>query len=284
MPAERVETGRRCVGVVPRGDRPEVLFADGSRESADVVVGADGIHSVVRESLFGSEHPRFTGHVAYRGLIPAARVAHLDIPRRCTVRLGPGAHVVHYYVGAGRLLNVVAVAEEDAWRRESWTDRADPAVLRARFHGWHPVVRDIVDALDAPLIWALFDRDPLPSWGRGAVALLGDACHPMLPYGAQGYAQAVEDAAVLAACVADPAGSPVPAALARYAALRRDRASRVQALSRGNGARFHLLDGPGQQIRDAVMASSFGLSPEIDWLYGHDAVADVRGDVVSSLD
>jgi salicylate hydroxylase len=191
---------------------------------------------------------------------------------------------VHYFVGAGRLLNVVCVAEENAWRRESWTDPADPAELRAAFRGWHPVVQEIIDALDAPLKWALFDRDPLLCWGRGAVALLGDACHPMLPYGAQGFAQAAEDAAVLAARLTDPGGWDVPTATARYEAVRRDRASRVAAISRGNGVRFHLPDGPEQEARDTAMASSFGLSPEIDWLYGHDAAADVGNDVVAVLD
>jgi salicylate hydroxylase len=283
VPADRVETGRRCVGVVPHDDRPEVVFADGSRVAADVVVGADGIHSVVRQALFGDEHPRFTGHVAYRGLIPADRIAHLGLAHRCTMRMGPGAHFVYYFVAAGRMLNLVCVAEEEAWRRESWTDRADPAELRAAFHGWHPTVSTLIDALDAPLKWALFDREPLPSWGRGAVTLLGDACHPMLPYGAQGFAQAVEDAAVLAACLADP-DRDVPTALARYAALRRDRTARVQTISRSNGVRFHLPDGPDQQARDAAMASSFGLSPDIDWLYGHDAEAEARCDVVAALD
>jgi salicylate hydroxylase len=179
---------------------------------------------------------------------------------------------------------VVCVAEENAWRRESWTDPADPAEARAAFRGWHPVVQEIIDALDAPLKWALFDRDPLLCWGRGAVALLGDACHPMLPYGAQGFAQAAEDAAVLAARLTDRSGWDVPTATARYEAVRRDRASRVAAISRGNGVRFHLPDGPEQEARDTAMASSFGLSPEIDWLYGHDAAADVGNDVVAVLD
>jgi len=272
LPAECVETGRRCTGVRPRGDGAEVAFADGSRAVADVVVGADGIHSAIRQAVFGAERPRFTGQVAYRGLIPADRAAHLGLARHCTVRLGPGSHVVHYFVSAGRLLNVVCVTEERSWRRESWTDRADPAELRAAFDGWHPVVQGILDALDSPLKWALFDRDPLPRWSCGAVALLGDACHPMLPYGAQGYAQAVEDAATLATCLAE-LGEDVPAALVRYGDLRRDRAARVQAISRGNGVRFHLPDGPDQENRDAAMATSFGLSPEIDWLYGANATA-----------
>ena len=281
LPADRIEVGRRCAGVEPRGGRAEVVFSDGSRTVADVVVGADGIHSAVRQSLFGPDRARFTGHVAYRGVIPAEQLAHLGLEPRCTVRLGPGVHVVHYFVSAGRLVNVVCVTEEHAWRRESWTGRGDVAELRAAFCGWHPVVRDLVDALDAPLKWALFDRDPLPCWSRGAVTLLGDACHPMLPYGAQGYAQAVEDAAVLAACLAAPAGQDVPAALSRYAAVRLDRAARVQAISRGNGMRFHLPDGPGQQARDAAMASSFGLAPEIDWLYGHDPSANLSGITVT---
>jgi len=256
------------------------VFADGSRVAADVVVGADGIHSVVRQALFGTEQARFTGHVAYRGLIPAERVAHLGLERTFTVRLGPGAHFVHYFVSAGRLLNVVCVAEERAWQRESWTDRADVAEVRAAFRAWHPLVGDLIDALDSPLKWALFDRDPLPSWGRGVVTLLGDACHPMLPYGAQGYAQAVEDAAVLTSCLTPDAGNDVATALGRYASLRRDRVARVQAISRGNGVRFHLPDGAEQASRDAAMASSYGLSPEIDWLYSHDATAVPARDAI----
>jgi salicylate hydroxylase len=268
--ADRVETGRRCTGVSHDGTAAEVRFADGGTVTAGVIVGADGIHSSVREALYGPEQPRFTGHVAYRGLVPADRLGHLGLEPRCTVRLGPGAHFVHYFVSAGRLHNVVCVVEEDSWTRESWTDSGDPEELRAAFTGWHPAVGGIIDALDRPLKWALFDRPPLPRWSTGPVTLLGDACHPMLPYGAQGAAQAIEDAAVLAACLARAGGREVPAALDRYETIRRGRATRVQEMSRANGQRFHLPDGPDQEARDAVMASSFGLSPEIDWLYGHD--------------
>jgi salicylate hydroxylase len=271
VPADRVVTGRRCVGLSRHGDRARVHFADGSDIVADVVVGADGIRSMVREHLFGAQPARFLGHVAYRGLIPADRVAHLDLEPRCTVRLGPGAHFVHYYVGAGRFLNVVCVVEERSWTRESWTDRGDPAELRAAFTGWHPVVTAVIEALDEPLKWALFDREPLPAWSRGPVTLLGDAAHPMLPFGAQGAAQAIEDAAVLADCLADR--PDVPDALAAYGQRRRDRTARVQAISQANGQRFHLPDGPAQQARDAAMAAAFGLAPEIDWLYGHDPTA-----------
>jgi salicylate hydroxylase len=271
IPPGRIETGRRCIEVDHVRDRPRLRFADGSQVTADVVVGADGIHSAIRTDLFGAEQPRFTGHVACRGLIPAERIAHLPIQRGCTVRLGPGAHFVHYFVSAGRLLNVVCVFEEQSWTRESWTDRGTVAELRGAFAGWHPVVGELIDAVAVPLKWALFDRAPLRSWSHGAVALLGDACHPMLPYGAQGAGQAIEDAAVLATCLATAA--TVPDALEAYQARRCERAARIQAMSHGNGRRFHLPDGADQEARDAAMASSFGLSPEIDWLYGHDVEA-----------
>jgi salicylate hydroxylase len=274
---ERIEVGRRCVGVSPRPDGGEVRFADGSSAAADVVVGADGIHSAVRAALFGPREARFTGHVAYRGLVPAERVAALGLGRRATVNLGPGAHLVHYFVGAGRLLNVVCVVEENSWTRESWTDPGDPEELRAAFAGWHPTVRGVVEALDRPLKWAVLDRDPLPRWGSGAVTLLGDACHPMPPYAAQGAGQAVEDAAALAACLDGPGAADAPAALARYEELRRPRTARVQAMSRDNGTRFHLPDGPGQRARDEAMASAFGISPDIDWLYGHPGAAIAPG-------
>lgn len=267
-----VEVGARCVDVRPGERDVEVRFAGGRRERVDLVVGADGIHSVVRHAILGAADARFTGHVAFRGLIPAQRVAGLPVGHTSTVRMGPGRHCVHYFVSAGRLLNVVCVIEEPGWTRESWTDQGDPAELRAAFADWDPVARALVDALDAPLKWALFDRLPFPRWSKGPVTLLGDACHPMLPYGAQGAAQAIEDAAVLAACLrADP--TDVPAALARYEALRHDRTARVQEISRGNATRFHLADGPEQRARDTAIASSYGLSADMDWLYGFDPLA-----------
>jgi salicylate hydroxylase len=277
VPADRLEFGRRCIGVRVRGEHAEVEFADGSRVEADLVIGADGTHSAVRAAVLDSEAPKFTRHVAYRGLVPAERVVHLRLERNCTVWPGPGSHVVHYFVAAGRLLNVDCITEERSWTcitdgssgtGESWTAEGDIAQLRSAFAGWHPVVTGIIDALDTPLKGALFDRDSLQRWSRGPVTLLGDACHAMLPYAAQGAAQAVEDAAVLAACLVSRASRDLGAALARYEAMRQYRTSKIQAMSRSNGRRFHLPDGPEQQARDAAMAKSFGISPEIDWLYG----------------
>jgi salicylate hydroxylase len=272
VPAERVHLGHRLVGLADRGDRVEARFADGARVEVDVLVGADGIHSAVRGILFGPEQPRFTGCVAYRGLVPAERLRGLGLEVTAQVWMGPGRHFVNYFVSGRRLLNFVAVVEQDTWTRESWTDRGDRDEALAAFEGWHPQVRAILGAAEEPFIWALFDRPPRERWSAGRVTLLGDACHAMLPFMAQGAAQAIEDGATLAACLTD-AGPDVPEALRRYERLRIPRTSRLQALSAGNKARFHLPDGPEQRARDAQMAAgstdwSFGA---VAWIYEHDA-------------
>jgi salicylate hydroxylase len=187
--------------------------------------------------------------------------------------MGPGRHFVHYFVSAGRLVNFVAVTEEDSWQRESWVDRGEVADALAAFAGWHPQVRGIIGATDETYKWALFDRVPLTCWSLARVTLLGDACHPMLPFMGQGAAQAIEDGATLTACLSKL--GDVPAALKVYETLRLPRASRLQSMSQTNKTRFHLPDGPEQQQRDAHMAQgatdwSFAA---IAWLYEHDAAA-----------
>jgi salicylate hydroxylase len=273
MPADRVHLGHRLTGLTDHGDRVEVRFANGVRAEADVLVGADGIHSSVRSALFGSQSPRFTGCVAYRGLVPAERLRGLGLEVSAQLWLGPGRHFVHYFVGGRRLVNFVAILEQDTWTRESWTDRGELADVLAAFDGWHPQVRAILEAVDETFVWALFDRSPLERWSVGRVTLLGDACHPMLPFMAQGAAQAIEDGATLAACLARAGADPADA-LRRYERLRLPRASRLQAMSTDNKTRFHLPDGPRQRRRDAEMASgstdwSFDA---VAWIYQHDAV------------
>ncbi len=272
VPAERVHLGHRLTGLTDHGDRVEARFDNGASAGVDVLVGADGIKSTVRRVLFGPEHPRFTGCVAYRGLVPAQRLKTLDLEVTVQVWMGPGRHFVHYLVSAGRLVNFVAVIEQDTWTRESWTDRGDIAAALEAFEGWHPQVRTILGSVDETFIWALFDRAPLRRWSAGRVTLLGDACHAMLPFFAQGAAQAIEDGATLAACHA-AAGSDLAAALRRYETVRIPRAIRLQAISTSNKTRFHLPDGPEQQERDAQMAagSTDWSFDAVGWLYNHDA-------------
>jgi salicylate hydroxylase len=272
LPAERIHLAHRLTDLVDRGDGVEAHFATGARATFDLVVGADGIHSATRRMLFGAQHPRFTGCVAYRGLVPAERLGDLGLEVTSQVWMGPGAHFVHYFVSGGRLVNFVAVIERDSWTRESWTDHGEVADALAAFAGWHEQVRAILGAVEETFIWALFDRSPLERWSAGRVTLLGDACHAMLPFMAQGAAQAVEDGATLATCLAGANGG-VGEALRRYERLRIPRASRIQALSTTNKTRFHLPDGPEQEARDAQMAagSTDWSFQTVAWIYEHDA-------------
>jgi salicylate hydroxylase len=272
IPAERVHLGHRLIDVIDHGDRVEGRFANGTRVDADVLIGADGIHSVVREVLFGPDEPRFTGCVAYRGLVPAQRLRELRLEVTAQVWMGPERHFVHYFVSQRTMVNFVAIIEQDTWASESWTARGDVAAALAAFDGWHPQVRTILGSVDETFIWGLFDRPPLERWSAGRVTLLGDACHPMLPFMAQGAAQAIEDGATLTACLAG-GDADVPAALRRYEQVRRPRASRLQAMSTANKTRFHLPDGPLQAERDALMAteSTDWSFDAVAWIYEHDA-------------
>jgi len=273
IPAERVHPGHRLTSFVDHGDRVEAEFQNGVRATADVLVGADGIHSVVRDILFGPQEPRFTGCACYRGLVPADRLRHLNLEVSAQVWMGPGKHFVHYFVQNRRLVNFVALIEQPIWTGESWTDSGNVADVLALYDGWHDSVREIMSAVDETFIWAVFERVPLPRWSVGRVTLLGDACHAMVPFLAQGAAQAIEDGATLAGCLSASGGRDIPAALRRYEAIRLPRTSRVQAASMANKARFHLEDGPEQEERDRLMAtgSTDWSNSAIAWIYSHDA-------------
>ena len=273
LAAERLHLGRRLTGFADRGARVELQFDGRPDASADIVIGADGIHSTVRERLFGAEHPRFTGCVAYRGLVPAERLAHLDLPLESQIWMGPGKHFVHYFVSAGRLVNFVCLIDRDAWTKESWTEPGEVEDALAAYEGWHPQVRAIISSVEETFVWGLFDRASLARWSVGRVTLLGDACHPMLPFLAQGAAQAIEDGATLANVLAR--SSDAAEALRRYEALRLPRTARIQAVAAANKGLNHLPDGPEQVARDASMAAgtadwSIGATR---WVYRHDAAA-----------
>jgi salicylate hydroxylase len=267
FPAEHIHLGHRLIGLENKSDFVEAWLDNGVRITADILVGADGINSTVRAALFGEEAPVFAGCVAYRGLVPAERVA--DLGNQSWV--GPGAHLVHYPVSRGRLLNFVGWTEHDEWNREDWTDRATVARALAAFEGWHPQLQRLISAADTCYIWALFDRDPLPQWSIGRTTLLGGACHPMYPFMGQGAAQAIEDGAVLTACLSAARNADPATALRHYERLRLPRVSRLQDMSRANKTRFHMRDGPAQEARDAEWAKAADRSPDaLRWLYEFD--------------
>ena len=276
FPAERLHIGHRLVAFTDRGDCVNAEFENGKRITTDALIGADGIHSTVRELLFGPANPHFTGCVAYRGLIPVERIKHLNVEVNAQIWMGPGKHVVVYYVAAKRLLNFVGIVEQNTWTGESWTDRGDVKDLRAALADWDPNLRAIIETIDETFIWGLFDRMPLPRWSVGRVTLLGDAAHPMLPFMAQGAAQALEDGVSLTMCLSKI--GDIAAAFARYEKLRLPRTSRMQAMSAANKTRFHLSDGPAQQERDAKMAAGTTdwSIKAIAWVFNYDAAAAVE--------
>jgi len=271
VPAERLHVGHKLLDLIQKCERIVARFENGASVETDLLIGADGIHSRVRHLLFGPEKPRFTGCVAWRGLVPAERIRHLCIEIASHSWLGPDGHVVHYWVSGGRMMNVVCVVEHGTLTKESWTDKGEVAEVLGRYEGWHPIVRGLIGAFPETLIWALHDRLPLPRWSDGRVTLLGDACHPMLPMMAQGAAQSIEDGAALAASLTTRPGD-VTGALVRYEEVRKPRATRLQEASATNRKRFHLPDGPEQQKRDEALATSGDRSiANIGWLYRHDA-------------
>lgn len=251
-PKVRLNLNARVASVTQNSDSVHVTVA-GMSHAGSMLVGADGIRSVVRTELFGAESPTFTGNVAWRALVPADRLPKDLIRPMATAWWGPGKHFVHYYVRRGELVNCVCVVEKDGWQVESWTERGDHAELKRDFAGWHPDLQTLIDAIDPASCfkWALFDRPPMQQWSVGRVTLLGDACHPTLPFMAQGAAMAIEDAAVLSRCAAQDPG--VVQGLKQYERLRRSRTAGVQAGSRRNARIFHLR-GVAAWLRDRGVA------------------------------
>ena len=269
QPSEDMMLGTEVTDVSATPGGAAVTTADGTRLEAELVLGCDGIHSTVRSCAIGDVPARFSGMCAYRAVVPSDGVE--QIVRNW---LGPHRHLVAYPVGrGGRYLNLVCVDTASDWRTESWTAPGDPDELRNAFKGWSPELTSLLDRVAGPIYrWGLYDREPLPTWLASAIALLGDACHPMLPFMAQGAAQAIEDAGVLAQCLAP--GADVGDALRRYEKLRLPRASRIQRLSYDNNIVYHLADGPEQRARDHAMirGEAFG-ADALGWLFEDDQIS-----------
>ena len=260
------------VAVEPGELSSVVLFSDGASQSFDIVIGADGIHSIVRPCVGGIDKPRFSGSAAYRALVPRSAVE--DLPIEVTNRMGPDRHVVSYFIGRNRShLNLVCISPEDSWKSESWTEQGTMEDLYSRFEGWSPEFLSLLGRVEEPVFrWALYDREPLEQWGLGTTTLLGDACHPMLPFMAQGSCQAIEDAVVLARCLSDVGTSDASNALRRYEDVRQGRTAQVQTSSFMNRDLFHMVDGQEQKDRDMFFSISPPGMSVLDWVYEYDAL------------
>jgi salicylate hydroxylase len=272
QPSVRVHTGRRCTGFEQDGSSVTLTLAGGERITADALIGADGVHSTVRHQLFEASKPEFMGIICWRGLIRAE-----DLPEEMrrpvgTNWVGPGGHVITYPLRRGELMNWVGFGERDDWRVESWTEKGTREECAKDFPNWHPLVHQLIEKLDQPFKWALIGRAPLTAWTRGRVTMVGDACHPMLPFLAQGANQALEDALVLARCLdaCEDAGQ----ALARYEAARLERTSKVVTGSVESGRRFHNAalstpDGAIAYVDREWQPDKVRL--RYDWLFEYDA-------------
>lgn len=274
-----VRPNKEIASFVSSDESVTVRFADGTRTQGDVLIGADGIHSVVRRDLVKTTPPRFTGNVAWRLVVPSARLPKDLVPPTACIWVGPGRHAVTYYVRRGELVNFVGVVERSDWQGESWIEQGDKAELSADYAGWAAPIRAIIAEAGECYRWALFDRDPLPVWSKGRVTLLGDACHPMLPFLAQGAVMAMEDAWVLSRALGS---SPdVPSALAAYEAERKPRTSRAQRAARRMMKLYHLRSAPMQLAAYGPIWLAARLMPALirerqDWLYRHDVVRQPR--------
>ncbi len=251
------------------------VFADGGERRARVLIGADGLRSTVQAILFRRQEPRFTGHAAWRGLVPARALGAAAHPREVIAAFGPHRHWVSYPIRGGALVNFVAVTEVPRWREEAWSVPGDLAALRAAFAGWADPTARVLAAAESVSLWAIADRPILPRWTHGRIALLGDAAHPMPPFLAQGAGQAFEDAAALALCLRGVAADDAPQALKVYERQRRARAERVRAASAANGQLYHRRSRLAQVMSYAPMWAAARLVPDAglmryDWLYGHD--------------
>jgi salicylate hydroxylase len=268
---EGLQLGAEVVGVEHDSDGVRVRLADGRELAGDALIAADGLHSPIRDALLGVEQPRFTGQVAYRMLVPRAAFGDTEAPApTVALRLGPNGHVVTYWVRGEELLNVVAIVESD-WREDGWVIPADVEELLGAFRTWDPALHGIFDAAVDVHKWALFDRTVPDRWAFGRVALLGDACHAMLPYLAQGAAMAIEDAVVVGDALA--ADADVANALRSYEAARKERVRRVHAQATANAGNYH-NGAITRAMREDMLriaerrGSDFFLS-QLDWLYGH---------------
>jgi salicylate hydroxylase len=272
----------KCTGVRNTGGTATLSFADGTEVESDVVVGADGIHSAVRESLYGPESPRFTGVICWRGVVPVGIMPAGMVSPDMGAWFGPHSTLVTYYVRRGELINWAALYDAHDWREESWKTEGNPAEVMQTYADWHPAVNELIAKTGRLYKWALFDREPLPKWSTGRVTLLGDSAHPMLPYLAQGACMAVEDGYVLATELSR-SGVGVEKALKNYEALRLPRTARVQLASRAR-AKVNQTASPLASLgRDMMYAVKKILSPAkhtygVEWIYGHDVTAPVPGE------
>ena len=272
---EAIHLNARCTGFEQdAGGVTLLLDKPGARMRGDALIGADGVHSRIRQGLFGADKPDFTGIMAWRGVIPMDRLPARMRRMVGTNWVGPGGHIVHYPLNAGRLMNFVGVRERSDWQVESWSVRGTTEEFRKDFAGWNEDIQLMIDAVDVPYKWALMTRAPLPQWTMGRVSLLGDACHSTLPFLAQGAVMAIEDGFILARALA--AHNDAATALKRYEAARIERTTRIVEGAAANAKRFHnpeLAHSAGARAYVEREWNEARVRERYEWLFTYDVTA-----------
>lgn len=274
VPAERLHLSHRCIAVEDQGTHAIARFENGAVAEADLIVGADGIHSVVRAQLFANAEPAYTGNMCWRAIVPFDQPDFELVLPASSMWFGPKGHVVTYYVRGAKAVNIVAVHETKEWTAESWTTPSTREELCAAYAGWHPRLLKLLQMAGPVFKWGLFDRDPMSSWSKGRITLLGDAAHPMLPFLSQGAAMAIEDGYVLARALT--ATQDIGLALSAYEADRLPRTTRVQLGARERGRSYHEVSWFGRLKRDLghwwrSLFDSHSAGLQASWIYAYDA-------------
>jgi salicylate hydroxylase len=269
---DAIHLDSKCIGFSQTENAVALQLQDGKTVAGDALIGADGVHSRVRQGLFGPDRPGFTGIIAWRGIVPMEKLPAHMVRMVGTNWIGPGGHVVHYPLRGGKVMNFVGALERADWRVESWSARGSNDELAADFRGWHEDIHALIRNIPVPFKWALMVRPPMERWTVGRVSLLGDACHSMVPFLAQGANMALEDGYILARALTE-GGGDIPARLLRYENARRERTRRAVEGSTDNITRFH-----NKVLADPVKAREYvdrewagaPVADRYEWLFRYD--------------
>jgi salicylate hydroxylase len=271
---DRIHLNKRLVAIDDGDAHATLRFDDGTTADADLVIGADGARSLVRRLMLGYDDALYTGCSGFRGIVPMDSVPQLPEPTALQFWMGPGGHLLHYPMGNGHINFLLVERHPTPWPSRDWVAPAREGDQLRHFAGWHPAVVEMITAVPISQRWGLFHRPPLGRWTRGRVTLIGDAAHAMAPHHGQGANQSIEDAVVLATCLAHAGNGPFDGAIERYETLRRGRTRKVQYASISTADVLHLPDGENAERRNARLASPDGALHHLGWIHEFDATRE----------